>query len=375
VCALICSLSGCWDYRDLDTLSIVIGFSIDRSETDPSKYSMGFEIVDLDLVSSESDVESLLISSEGRTITECVNNMAQKLQNPMYFGNTEVGVIGHDVAQEVSLDVLLDSMLRDYELRDNLILVISAEDGKSLLNNPEEKPRLNSFKISSSLVDWKSNSSSANGTHVEELDQVYDCLSEGADLVLPELIMSDKKTGEFMLEGLAVFRDGVMQGIIEQEHVPFYLITAEGLAEGSYNIFFTDEGDEDNKYVVLSNRQSRPKISFDYSGGVFTFYVDVEAFMSVSEFSPTLDASVNSDDTKELEKLCEEILAGESEKTLYEIRDEMKADLLDFAAAVNDKAPALWSQVKDSWDDYYASCEIKVRINLHLVDTGLMQNY
>ena len=114
---IIASSSGCWDYREIDKLSIVTGIAIDRGEN--SKYRLTFEIVDTQEGGIEKKTKSKLIESEGETIFDAVRN-ASKVTSPRpYFGHMRIVILSEQIAEEGVIDII-DFLNRDPEPRLNI---------------------------------------------------------------------------------------------------------------------------------------------------------------------------------------------------------------------------------------------------------------
>lgn len=64
--------TACWDYREVDRLTIVTGFSIDKANN--GGYLFTIEVVDLQGATSDKPVKSVLIESEGEGLLSAARN-------------------------------------------------------------------------------------------------------------------------------------------------------------------------------------------------------------------------------------------------------------------------------------------------------------
>ena len=126
IVVLCLPLSGCWDYRGLNKISIVSGVAIDRQE-DTKSYHLTIETIDFSAAGKESSGKSQLVETEGVTIYDAVRNAKKRLAKKLYFGDIKVIVISSQIAREEGINSVLDWFLRDIELRETTNPIISQE--------------------------------------------------------------------------------------------------------------------------------------------------------------------------------------------------------------------------------------------------------
>ncbi len=121
-------LSGCWNYRELNTMTIVAGIAIDRV-ADNKGYHLTFEVLDIAEASGEksTSVSSLLIETDGLTIFDACRNALQRSDSKLYFGACKTVIISEDLARE-GITPLLDWFRRDAEARSTMDVYISSEE-------------------------------------------------------------------------------------------------------------------------------------------------------------------------------------------------------------------------------------------------------
>jgi len=120
-------LSGCWNYRSLDELDIVVGLAIDYDK-EKKVFWVDYEIADLMGADKQSPIQSRIVRSEGKTIFDAARNAKRKEEDRLYFGSANTVVISHQVAKEIGLNPVLDWILRDAECRETVNVVISQEE-------------------------------------------------------------------------------------------------------------------------------------------------------------------------------------------------------------------------------------------------------
>ncbi|NLE25841.1 MAG: Ger(x)C family spore germination protein, partial [Clostridiaceae bacterium] len=116
--------TACWDYREVEQMTIVSGIAIDKTYN--GDYLFTFEAVDLQGINSEKPVKSVLIESEGETFMSAIRNTISKDFPRMYFGHTTVVIMSREIAQDGAIKII-DFILRDAEPRLSINLFVSEE--------------------------------------------------------------------------------------------------------------------------------------------------------------------------------------------------------------------------------------------------------
>ena len=131
---LTVSLTGCWDYRGLNDMAMVMGMAIDHDEA-TGMFKVSFEIADLANSSKGSGIKSRLIESEGTTIFDAARSAKRKLVNKLYFAHMEIVVIGENMARDFGVMPVVDWFMRDAEVRETtLLLIAKGTDAHTLLH-------------------------------------------------------------------------------------------------------------------------------------------------------------------------------------------------------------------------------------------------
>ena len=114
-------LTSCWDYKGLDELTFVAGIAIDEAEGGAG-YRVSFEVIDTQVSMKEGEMRSILVESEGMTIYDAIYKTNKQLYHYLYFGNTELLVISHQLAEKEGLKPILEGFLRDASTRDTMLV-------------------------------------------------------------------------------------------------------------------------------------------------------------------------------------------------------------------------------------------------------------
>lgn len=121
---LLVSLTGCWNYREIEQLYVVSGFAVDKSPN--GKYLIAAETVDIKTGDKESKLAPKIFSAEGETILDAARNIIKISGQRLYWSHAKIVIISQEAAKEGILQVL-DLINRDTEPRLELNLMVSKE--------------------------------------------------------------------------------------------------------------------------------------------------------------------------------------------------------------------------------------------------------
>lgn len=365
---LALAFGGCSDYKGLSDLTVVAGIAVDMDQENPGGYLVTFEVVDATSASKEGEMQSKLLETRGNTITEAVYNANQKLHNNMYFGNAEMLVISHQLAEKEGLRPVVDPFLRDSEIRDNMYILISGEDTAGEIIEPHDT--IVSFYLNKNL---KANTFSANSTKPYELYEIYDIIEKGTiSLSLPMIYLSDKEEKEIALDGTAIFEGPYMVGRLENDDVPYYLLAVSKLVGGSFDITTGLEDVKSERFFTLANRKSTPSLRYEFADGKFTFTVKIKMEMEAVELSEGW-GTMNGQTLRQIEDLASGILSNKVKSVIRQVHLDHGIDIVGFAERIRNRQPTFWSEIEPDWPSYLESAEVVVDCKVLINDTGQLK--
>jgi spore germination protein KC len=124
---LLCLLlSGCWDYKDLNKLSIVTGMAFDQAKD--GKLKVTLEIVDRSSSPKKEGLRTRSVEVTEKNAKEAVQKAARGLDFELYYGALAVVIFGDGVKEGELLDWLHDNR----EVRETVYIVRAEKAGKKL---------------------------------------------------------------------------------------------------------------------------------------------------------------------------------------------------------------------------------------------------
>lgn len=360
------ALSGCWSYKSLNDISIVMGLGIDK---DPATgdFKLSAEIIDLTKGIKEGSPGAKLIEARGKTIFSSIRDAKRRLLNRLYFGNMQVVVLGEDVAREVGIRVLADWFMHDAEIREtNTMLVMKGGRAFDLLTLKGLDQAILSLEIDSIISE--DNKITASTAH-SELYQVFDMLnSPGIALTLPAFHIAEND-GEKVVEadGIAIFRGDKLAGYLTPDQTRYFLL-ATGKAKGGILTISKDGSGAPD--ISLEIGQSQAKMAYQVTNGQLSFSIETETDVYQSEATESIDVS-DENEVKALEKEAGARLKMEIEAIIKKVQAETGCDIFGFGQYLHRHDAKMWhGGIGDRWEEIFRALPVSVSCKVNIKNTA-----
>lgn len=366
--ACVLALTGCWNYKDIENMSIAIGAAIDRAED-------GQYLLTVELAHPSADskgLESVLIESEGQTIFDCTRNAVKKLENKLYWAHMQVVVISECVAKEGLLPIL-DFFVRDTEPRLTIHMMVSKEKtAREILEKPKGlTTTIRSVELESML---HSTEEVAAKEPSPELYRVIDeVCSEGACASLPAVKIvpnADKETTE--LEGLAVFQHDKLVGYLNDEETKAYLFTTNQIKSGLLTVQ-VNTPELQRPDITFEIYESQTSVKPVMENGTLHMKVEIKMKVDLGENEAGIDIS-KKEALDALQANAEASLTQSINNTIQHVQKDYNADIFGFGTKVEEDMPGEWKNIKDNWfNGLYENLQVDVKTKIDIVGSGLLQ--
>ncbi len=360
---LIISLSGCWNYRGLNEMTIVAGIAIDK-KPENNNYLLSFEIVDTTMSIKERGPNSKIIESEGKTLFDAVRNAKKRVANKLYFGHTEIVIISEEIARNDDLNNIIDWFLRDNECRETICFVISQEkSARDLLSIRGLGQNIKAIEIKKIVVNDKKITSS---TVCVELYNIYNILkADGKSLTLPAMhnIINDGEPAN-EVNGIAVFKEKKLIGFLTTEESRYFLFVLDEI-KGGVLTFSSNK----NTQFALEISKNKTKKSFQVKDGEIKILIKTDTTVYLNESMGYSD-SLNKKQIKEMEKIAEKELKKNISSVVKKVQAEYNSDIFGFGNMIYKKNFKLWNHIKDKWEDEFMSLNVEIQSDIHIINTA-----
>lgn len=367
--ALVFILSGCWNYRSLNDISIVSGLAVDM-DPESNEYKLSFEMVDLTGDISSSGPKAKLIESRGKTIFDAARNAKRRLEKRLFFGNAQILVLSEEIAKGGHVMHLIDWFLRDAELRETAHVIVSQEKtAAEILSVKGINNAVVAFEIENIIMDDKTATSSTSNLM---LYQIYNTLhAEGLSLTLPafhKVINDGEPASE--VNGSAVFKEQNMIGYLTPEESK-YLLFVLNEVEGGILTLSAKEQEQDD--VSLEISENKTKQSFEVENRQLKITVDTETRVYLAEVGDEFDA-LDEEMVTSLESAAGAKLKQGIEDVIRKVQSEYRSDIFGFGNTIHKKNSKLWSSISDYWDDLFPTLDVTVNSKVNIVNSAYIRS-
>lgn len=322
---MIFTLTGCLQRVELRDRAIAQCFGVDFENEEYTITLEFFKSSGKD-EAENSDTKSQVLSSTGKTITDAVYNMNNILGKEIFLGNNNTVIIGEDTARN-GIEYITGFFTGDYQtgLRTNMI--VCKGKAKDFISGEDDKP-VSSQNIESVIK-----------------ESINQGIIPRSDIISAETVLSSEKDSAFLLgyierseingkiypeiKGGALFKNGKMTEIINKE-----LSKGVSLVIGKAKFCCINiENDRGDKFSIIGKSpKCKVKGKIDGDKGLFKINLDFEG--NVSEEMIKTDRTINVDEIKNMENICEDYVENLIEEAAKVCIMENGCDIFNFANIV-----------------------------------------
>lgn len=357
-------LAGCWNYREVETLSIVAGIAVDQGSR-AGTYAVTVEALDFSSGGTKNaEVKPLIVTSEGSSVFDAVRNAIKKSGQKLFFSHCKVVIISRELAAE-GISPVLDWFSRDAEPRITLELVVSKGQtaGELLLQKPISG-QIISLEIDKML---ESDAISLAEAPNVKLYQASDILgAEGESLSLPAVTVSGSPKGDTPeLAGAAIFRRDRLIGFLSSDEAK-YLLLAQNKVSGGLLPLDKESGEPDVTLEILENHT---KMIPSVAGGSPSIRLEIDMKAALAEMETEKDyenmaglAAVEADAERELEDGMKALVART--ETTYD------SDIFGFGEKLHQYFPEYWKKSGKDWEARFRDLTVTVSARVQIENTA-----
>lgn len=368
-------LTGCWDSREINDLSLITAAAVDTGKD--KKFAVTFQWFNPTASSngkgaapSQTPVSSYTL--EGNSITEAESELTKLSARIPNYSHLQVFVIGNELAKN-GIKEVLDRFGKEAQLRRSKYLLVAEKKGKDILSSQTlfEMPSADLREI------LEMTNQTSNFVVVDYNDFMEMYLDPDQLSYLPivhaisskglEGAMTDKDKRLLEIEGMAFFENDHMIAHLNGDETRAWLFTQDKISKQTY-IQIT--GSEQNTVVFRSLSQSS-KLNFDLSSDPIRVSFNIRTAGVVTETSGTKDLSQPSN-LRKVEEQLEATIKNQIEKLIRKSQQK-KIDILYVGRKIRSHHPDKWYELANNWDDFYSSAQFRVEVNVDIKNTGRLK--
>lgn len=357
-------ISGCWNYKEVDKLSVVSGVAIDKGEN--SNYLVTVEILKIS-GGKESKTTSKTVSAEGKTLFDAARNMISMTGNRLYWSHTKVVILSKSIASE-GVSKALEWFCRDSETREDVPILISKEEkAKDIFTGETTKP-----VISETLLDILEDQRALSKAIVTDILQYdSDIQIKGNSIIIPTIYLkqeSGKKVPEIM--GSAIIKKDKLIGFLDGEETKVAYIIKN---EVKYGVLVEEMSINDQTASIsLEIFDNKTKIKPIIKDDKIQFDVDISTEVAIDEVNGKADF-FDQNNLTNLKGVTEDSLKTQVQSLFDKMKSEFDADIFGMAGILWHQKPQFYNNVSENWDQTFKDLSINIHTNVHIENNAILQ--
>lgn len=374
-------LTGCWNYRELNDISLVSAIAIEQSidndfiitvqimSTKKEEGSGGTS-------SSSSSVPITVLKAKDKTFAEALKKISHISPKELYIGHVNLIIIDENIAK-AGINNFIDFLIRNTETRKQFNVLLAkneaASDVLTILTPLEENPGID---IIDSLNNISRHYGSTAAVNFDEL--LARKISPGIEMVIPTInILGNTEDGSntdnfdssapksnIKINGFAAFKKDKLVGFLNEKESIAFNIIRNNIKHSTISF----KCDEDNWAAVeiltsktktkIQAKDKKASLNLTVSGDAVQSEVNCKVDMESLEGRKIIQDGINN----EVKKMINQ--------TIDKIKTEIKSDILGFGQHLYRYKNKQWKEISDEWDNIFEDLNYKVEVNYKLTKKG-----
>lgn len=373
VVIILITLTGCYNYRELNDLAIVSAISVSKVD---EEYNVIVQVVKPKKEQDTSNINQpnfITFKSKGETLQEAFRLIVKESPKKIYGAQMQVLLLDESVAKD-DLSDILDFFAREPEVRNEFYVLVSKNDNVLEVLTPLDN--ISSQNIMESLEANNKYLGYANLVTFNDLLAYYQ--NERIQIALPSIYLTgnnnvgdeeenidaSKVDTSVVLGPLAIFKGNKLIGYLSEEESLAYNIVMDNIT----NALITNKYDDD-KYIVSELIKSKTDLEVDSKNNKINITVKGNAAIKEVNYN-----NINLKDENNVKKI-EDDLNKKIEKlvknSIKNVTKKYNSDIFGFENLFYKEDYQYYKKIKDKWSDkIFQNLEIKVDSKFEIVEQG-----
>ncbi|MBC9785808.1 Ger(x)C family spore germination protein [Heliobacterium chlorum] len=358
------SMAGCWNFREIRDLAVVIGASFDKKD---DQIYLTVEV--LNPKGGEQDrgtsgslgIKPQLFEGSGKTVFEAVRNMISKVGRKLYWSHARVFIVSEDVAKEGIIQII-DWINRDAEVRPQTwILVSKGQAAGDILRTRSKLFDTVSMQIDTLL---RSQGNSGKLLAVTVGDFMEEMQKPGVGAVAPTVeSMKDEREQIPEVTGSALFREERLVGFLNGEETMYLLFLRNQMKKGTL-IAATADHPKANVSLEVFRSHTIKTVRLVDDRPVVDIWID--CLTGIAEISKENDV-ISERGSQKLTERTNERLQNKITDTIKKVQKEYGTDVFGFGNLIYRERPDIWGTIpKGGWSKVFPTVGTNVNVNIML---------
>ncbi|MEN0643600.1 Ger(x)C family spore germination protein [Alkalicoccobacillus gibsonii] len=352
-------LTGCWDSRSIEDISLVIGVGIDLEE-ESENISLGHQIIVPPSNGGDSSQGSPFknIYTSGKTVHGAIRNLALR-DDPVYSDHQRILLIHNNVLKKYTLDEVINQLVKDDKTRRSLYVFTTNESIKKIFSttDSDEIPSNQLY----SLIENRGRSTKI--LPAVSLGKVSSNLQKKASFVLQNVEVINNQVA---LAGGAV----ILNGHISDQDLSVDDIATLNWLTGSIEggVISTEKDSMPLAFEILGD--VKVQVKSEYKNDRMYFTIHSEAQGRISEDWNEEEDSFKEDYSADRGRIIKDEVEDRVLDFIHMLQTEVKSDVAGLSEYVKVQQPDFWTEHKNEWNRYFTEAEISFNVSVTVEDFG-----
>lgn len=351
---------GCWDLRDIDQRSIVLGVAFDQTEEN-AEMMMTLEIPLLMTINGENGANeetSVLLSTTGKTPAQMATHFERRNWRQLFFGHTKIVLISEALARE-GIQPFIDFFDRNPHIDRRLNLVIAQGEARTVLEAENPREPLASVYLKNMLEVQAKTSRVITRNFQDSLIR----LEDNGDAILPRVRATET---ELTIGGGALIKDWKLIAWLDENEARAAQFLHDRVDGGRMTVTI------DTMVYTYSILTAKTRIRPLLQNGVLSMEIKIESEGNIVEvFSYTKDhQSLHS--IKEINQKINQLIHEEVMHLLNKLQ-YLQVDAIGFEQRIRRRYPNFMRQYNDNWSQqYFPTLQFTLETDFQIRRTGIL---
>lgn len=355
---IICPLTGCWNYREVEQLAIVSGAAIDKDGED--NVFVTTEIVSVDEAQQQSVLKPVYIQMAGKTFFDAIRSMVAIQGKRLYWSHAKILIISEAIAKDGITDVM-DFINRDAEVREDMWVLISREkSAREIFNSKPIFERIVGFEIDDTMRAQKSISRYPAVELYEFLDNIG---SEETSTTIPTVkLINVRGITATYVTGAAIIKNNKLAGYLNEDETKTMLWLQDEIKGGIYPVKNAAGSKTDVSLEIFRNKT---KVKPEIKGNSLIINIKAVTDVNIAEIMGNKDF-ITGQARDTLERAAEAQLKKDMESLIEKAQKEYKTDFLGFGETVKRSIPGVWKSIEKDWGGIFTDLETNIDVDFKI---------
>ncbi|WP_421726920.1 Ger(x)C family spore germination protein [Bacillus velezensis] len=356
LCTLL--LAGCWDSRNLEDLSLVIGVGLDKPEEENVEVTQQILVPQkASSQQSSSGNTTKVTSTPGETVHQALRTASLK-NHPAFSQHLRIMLFSEALLKDhIPLDALMNQFIRDNGTRRSCNVMTVPDKTKDIFKISDQGE-----PASNTIYDLTENNAvTIRMMAPVTLGEISEKIAKGETFALPQV----RQVGSRLeIWGATIIKN------------KFWYANLTPLQVQNMNLFTgTVKGGvtfakHDNHYLSFEVFSSKYNVKTKYKNGKFKFIVTrfVEGRLS-EDWNPKED-SFKESYINEIKNAVKRSIHSDVMAFIDYMQHELKVDITGLGDQVRIHYPDKWKKISSDWDHHFSESDIEYKVKVAIRDFG-----